>query len=137
MVSCLINRLQGRDISFLKDEELIRSVGVFFGEDFSDVRFCTGGVLPFVVPFPYSAVVIHETINIREGYEHVLSDPHVMAEELFHVIQWRSLGWTRLPPLYLFYHLTQGYRTNPIEREAKRRADAFIAHLNNGAGATA
>ncbi len=136
MVSYLKNRLRGRDISFLKDDGLIRSVGTFFGEDFSDVRFCTGGILPFVVPFPYSAVVIGETINIRKGCEYVLSDPHIMAEELFHVVQWRSLGWTRLPPLYLFYHLTRGYRANPIEREAKRRADSFTALLNSGAGPT-
>lgn len=130
MVSLLRDRLRGRDISSVKDEELIGCVGAFFGEDFSGVRFYTGGVLPYLVPFPYSAVVFGNMINIRRGYERVLGDRHVMAEELFHVIQWRRMGRVRMSVFYLFYHLTRGYAANPIECEAKRRADEFVVHTN-------
>ena len=118
-------RLFGRDISQLKDRELIKSIGDFFGYDFSGVKFKTGSLLPYIVPFRYSAIVFGETVYIRDGFISVLKDPHVMAEELYHVIQWRRLGWTRLPFIYIFNHLKWGYHKNPIEREAKSMAEKF------------
>ncbi len=123
----LRDRLWGEDITSLADEAIVRSVGSFFGRDFSAVRFRRGGILPYIVPFPYSAVVFGNSINIRRGSESLLTDPHVMAEELFHVIQWRRMGPMRISIAYLFYHLTRGYAGNPIEREAKERADVFCA----------
>jgi hypothetical protein len=124
-------RLWGEDITSLAAGRLIDSAGAFFGHDFSRVRFRRGGILPYVVPFPYSAVVFGATVNVRRGYESILSDPHVMAEELFHVIQWSRMGPIRISISYLYYHLTRGYAGNPIEREAKRRADAFCAALES------
>jgi len=115
----------GKDISKLKDSALIKSIGDYFGEDFSNVKFKTGSILPYIVPFPYSAIVFGETVYIRDGYESVIKDPRVMAEELYHVIQWRRLGWTRLPFIYIFNHLRWGYHKNPIEREAKSMAEKF------------
>ncbi len=123
------DRVWGQDITPLADTTIIRSVAAFFGRDFSTVRFRRGGILPHVVPFPYSAVVFGDCVNIRRGSEAVLSDPHVMAEELFHVIQWRTMGWLRISVAYLFFHVTRGYGGNPIEREAKGRADDYCAAL--------
>lgn len=125
----LRDRLWGQDITFLADDAIIRSVGSFFGRDFSTVRFRRGGILPHIVPFPYSAVVFGTSINIRQGSESLLSSPRVMAEELFHVVQWARMGPIRISAAYLFYHLTRGYAGNPIEREAKERADVFCAAL--------
>jgi hypothetical protein len=124
-------RLWGADISPLADQRLIGSIGAFFGWDFSAVRFRRGGILPYVVPFPYSAVVFGNTVNIRRGYEPVLRDPRVMAEELFHVIQWARMGPVRMAAAYPFYHLIRGYAGNPIEREAKQRAEAFCVNRVN------
>ena len=124
-------RLWGEDISSLADTALIDSIGVFFGRDFSTVRFRRGGILPYIVPFPYSAVVFFKTVNIRRGYESVLRDPHVMAEELFHVIQWARMGPIRISFSYVYNHLTRGYGRNPIENEAKKRADAFCASVKS------
>jgi hypothetical protein len=101
LLTRVTNRLWGVDISSLADRALIDSVGAFFGYDFSRVRFRRGGILPHVVPFPYSAVVFGTTVNVRRGLESILADPHVMAEELFHVIQWSRMGPVRvslLPP---------------------------------------
>jgi hypothetical protein len=124
----LMDRLRGRDISSLADDRLIESIGRFFREDFSGVRFTSGGILPHVVPFHYSAIVFGNTVNIRRGAERVLSDPRVMAEELFHVIQWKRTGPLRMAVRYLYYHVTRGYAGNPIEREAKGQAARFVAH---------
>jgi len=124
-------RLWGEDITSLADTALIDSIGVFFGRDFSAVRFRRGGILPCVVPFPYSAVVFFKTVNIRKGYESVLRDPRVMAEELFHVSQWARMGPIRISFSYVFNHLRRGYEGNPIENEAKERADAFCASLKS------
>jgi hypothetical protein len=124
----LMDRLRGRDISSLADDRLIEEIGRFFGEDFSRVYFTLGGILPHVVPFHYSAIVFGDMVNIRRGAEKVLSDPCVMAEELFHVIQWRRMGLVRIAVRYLYYHVTRGYAGNPIEREAKAQADRFVAH---------
>jgi hypothetical protein len=124
------DRLWGEDITSLADGTIIRSIGAFFGRDFSAVCFRRGGILPYIVPYPYSAVVFGNTVNIRRGLESVLFDPHVMAEELFHVIQWQRMGRIRIAFAYLFYHLTRGYAGNPIERQAKERADAYCASLN-------
>lgn len=115
----------GADISSLADPELVGSIGAYFGHDVSAVRFRRGGILPWVVPFPYSAVVFGKTVNIRRGYEAVLRDPRVMAEELFHVIQWARLGRARMAISYVCGHLRHGYAGNPIEREAKQRAIAY------------
>ncbi len=112
-------RLWGADISPLADNALVGSIGAFFGWDFSAVRFRRGGILPYVVPFPYSAVVFGNTVNIRRGYEPVLHDPRVMAEELFHVIQWARMGPVRMAIAYPFYHLVGGYAGNPIERRGQ------------------
>jgi hypothetical protein len=128
----IIELFWGADISTRADHALVRSLGTFFGHDFSAVRFRRGGVLPRVVPFPYSAVVFFSTVNVRRGYESVLRDPHVMAEELFHVIQWARMGALRMSISYIWNHLRHGYADNPIEREAKQRADAFCAFLNAG-----
>jgi len=108
---------------------LIGSIGAFFGHDLSAVRFRRGGILPYVVPFPYSAVVFGNTVNIRRGFESVLSDPLVMAEEMFHVIQWRRMGPIRMSVLYVWQHLRRGYAGNLIERQAKQQADAFCASI--------
>lgn len=123
-------RLCGKDVSRLKDKGLIRSIGDYFGEDFSNVKFKSGSILPYIIPFPYSAIVFGETVYIREGYKSVLKDPRVMAEELYHVIQWRRLGWTRLPFIYIINHIRRGYHENPIEREAKSKAQKFIRFRN-------
>jgi hypothetical protein len=133
LLTRIVNRLWGADISPLADRRLIGSIGAFFGRDFSAVRFRRGGILPFVVPFPYSAVVFGNTVNIRRGYEPVLRDPRVMAEELFHVIQWARMGPVRMAAAYPLYHLVRGYSGNPIESEAKERADAFCANRANRA----
>jgi hypothetical protein len=126
-------RLWGADISPLADQRLIGSIGAFFGWEFSAVRFRRGGILPYVVPFPYSAVVFGNTVNVRRGAEPVLRDPRVMAEELFHVIQWARMGPVRMAAAYPFYHLVRGYAGNPIEREAKQRADAYCTNCANRA----
>jgi hypothetical protein len=119
-------KLFGKDISKLKDKKLIKSIGDYFGEDFSNVKFKTGSILPYIVPFRYSAIVFGETVYIRDGYKSVLKDPHVMAEELYHVIQWRRMGWARLPFIYIINHLRWGYHKNPIEKEAKSMAEKFV-----------
>lgn len=126
-------RLWGADISPHADKALVGSIGAFFGWDFSAVRFRRGGILPYVVPFPYSAVVFGNTVNIRRGFESVLRDPRVMAEELFHVIQWARMGPVRMAIAYPFYHLVRGYAGNPIEREAKQKADAYCTNRANRA----
>ncbi len=123
------DRLWGTDIPSPGNEALIGSIGAFFGYDFSAVRFCRGGVLPYIVPFHYSAVVFGNSVNIRRGFESVLSDPHIMAEELYHVIQWRRMGPIRMSALYVWHHLRWGYAGNPLERQAKERADALCAFL--------
>lgn len=125
----IVDRLWGADISSLADHTLIGAIGRFFGRDFAAVRFRRGGILPYVVPFPYSAVVFGSTVNIRRGFEPVLRDPRVMAEELFHVIQWASLGPIRMAAAYLFYHVIHGYAGNPLERQAKQHACEFCASL--------
>jgi hypothetical protein len=126
------DRLWGTDISSVAGEALIRSIGGFFGRDFSAVRFYRGGVLPYIIPFPYSAVVFGNSVNIRRGAELVLSDPHIMAEELYHVIQWRRMGPIRMSVSYAWNHLRRGYAGNPIERQAKERADVYCAFLETG-----
>jgi len=123
------DRLWGADITATGNGALIRSIGAFFGSDLSAVRFRRGGILPYVVPFPYSAVVFCNTVNIRRGFESVLSDPRIMAEEMFHVIQWRRMGPIRMSVLYVWYHLRRGYAGNLIERQAKQQADAFCASI--------
>ncbi|MBN1573083.1 MAG: hypothetical protein JW984_07805 [Deltaproteobacteria bacterium] len=121
----LREKLWGADITPIANRELISSIGDYFGHDFSKVRFRRGGILPYVVPFNYSAIVIGETVNVREGSEFLLDSPLVMAEELYHVIQWRRLGWGRMPFIYIASHLKNGYDGNRIEVEAKARAREF------------
>jgi hypothetical protein len=132
LLTRIVNRLWGTDITALADHALIGFIGAFYTWDFSAVRFRRGGILPYVVPFPYSAVVIGNTVNIRRGAEPVLRDPHVMAEELFHVVQWGRMGLIRISAAYLFYHAIRGYAGNPIERQAKQKADAFCASQKAG-----
>lgn len=120
-----IERLWGVDITPAANRELVASIGEYFGEDFSKVRFRRGGILPYVVPFNYSAIVFGETVNVREGSEFLLDSPVVMAEELYHVVQWRRLGWARMPFVYIAGHLKSGYDGNRIEVEAKARAREY------------
>lgn len=127
----LKERLWGIDIAPLANRELIASVGEYFDEDFSRVKFRRGGILPYIVPFNYSAIVIGETINIKSGSEFLLDSPLVMAEELYHVIQWRRLGWTRMPFIYIASHLKNGYNKNLIEIEAKSKAREFVQSVKS------
>jgi hypothetical protein len=124
------DRLWGAGIPSADNEALIRSIGAFFGFDLSSVCFRRGGILPYIVPFHYSAVVIGNNINIRRGAELVLTDPRIMAEEMFHVIQWNQMGPIRMSIAYIWHHLRRGYAGNPIERQAKQQADAFCAFLD-------
>jgi hypothetical protein len=129
MFSRLAERIIGRVIDPSNYANLIASIGAFYHADFSRVRFRTGGILPFIVPFPYAALALGRTVHVRPGYDRVLSDPHVMAEELFHVLQWQRLGRIRMIAFYPFFHLTRGYDGNPIELEAKREADRYRSSL--------
>ena len=119
-------KLWGEDISSIANYTLIDLIGVHFGEDFTNVKFRRGGILPHIVPFNYSAIVIGQTVNIKKGAEFVLDSPLVMAEELYHVIQWRRLGWTRMPFIYIASHLKNGYNKNRIEVEAKLKAREYV-----------
>jgi len=121
----LKEKLWGVDIAPVANRELISSIGEYFGHDFSKVKFRRGGILPYIVPFNYSAIVIGETVNVREGSEFLLDSPLVMAEELYHVIQWRRLGCAKMPFVYIASHLKNGYGGNRIEVEAKARAREF------------
>lgn len=121
----IIERLWGVDITPAADRELIAAVGEYFSHDFSKVKFRRGGILPHVVPFNYSAIAIGETVNVRSGSEFLLDSPVVMAEELYHIIQWRRLGRIRLPVIYISGHLKNGYDGNRIEIEAKAKAREF------------
>ncbi len=136
MVNRLSNRiaalLWGTHISKPDNGALIASIGAFFGEDLAPVRFRRGGMLPYIVPFPYSAVVIGNNVNIRRGCESVLTNPHIMAEEMFHVIQWKRTGPVRMSLCYVWHHVRRGYAGNPIEKEAKRQADLFCASQKAG-----
>ncbi|MBN2224228.1 MAG: hypothetical protein JW765_06095 [Deltaproteobacteria bacterium] len=123
------DRLWGAGIPSVGNEALIRSIGAFFGSDLSAVRFRRDGILPYIVPFHYSAVVIGNNVNIRRGAELVLTNPRIMAEEMFHVVQWRQMGPIRMSITYVWHHLRRGYAGNPIERQAKQQADAFCAFL--------
>jgi len=122
----LIEWAWGTDITDDSHPELMRKLGRYFGEDFSSVTFRRGGILPHVVPFPYAAIVFGETVNIRQGAEFVLSSPRVMAEECYHVLQWRRLGSIRMVAKYLFFAVTRGYDNNPLEVEAKQQASGFL-----------
>ena len=122
----LIDWVWGTDITEDSHPELMNKLGRYFGEDFSSVRFRRGGILPHVIPFPYSAIVFGETVNIRQGSEFVLGSPRVMAEECFHVLQWRRLGSIKMAAKYLFFAVTRGYEKNPLEVEAKKQASAFL-----------
>jgi hypothetical protein len=126
------DRLWGTDIPEPGNGALLASIGAFFGENLTPVRFRRGGILPHVVPFPYSAVVIGNSVNIRRGCESVLTDPRVMAEEMFHVIQWARMGPIRMSLCYVWHHVRRGYGGNPIEVEAKQQADAFCASHKAG-----
>ena len=116
----------GVDITNDSHPELMEKLGRYFGEDFSCVTFRRGGILPHIVPFPYAAIVFGETINIRKGAEFVLGSPRVMAEECYHVLQWRRLGRIRMTVKYLFFAVTRGYEKNPLEVEAKEQASGFL-----------
>ena len=122
----LIDWVWGTDITEDSHPELMNKLGRYFGEDFSSVRFRRGGILPHVIPFPYSAIVFGETVNIRQGSEFVLGSPRVMAEECFHVLQWRRLGSIKMAAKYLFFAVTRGYDRNPLEVEAKEQASSFL-----------
>ena len=126
-----IESLWGVDITPTANRELIAAVGEYFGHDYSRVKFRRGGILPYVVPFNYSAIAIGETVNVRGGSEFLLDSPVVMAEELYHIIQWRRLGWIRLPFIYISSHLKNGYDGNQIEIEAKARAREFARSLKS------
>lgn len=129
MPSKIFEKVWGRDISNVADKGLIRSIGDYFGEDFSEIIFRVGGVLPYIVPFNYSAIVFGETINIKEGSEFVLKNPTVMAEELYHVVQWRRLGSLKLPVIYIMSHIKNGYNGNRIEVEAKKKARKYVRDM--------
>lgn len=116
----------GEDITSDSYPELMERLGRHFGEDFSTITFRRGGILPHVVPFPYAAIVFGETVNIRKGAEFVLGSPRVMAEECYHVLQWRRLGRIRMAVRYLFFSVTRGYDNNPLEVEAKQQASGFL-----------
>jgi len=122
----LIEWVWGTDITEESHPELMEKIGRHFGEDFSSVTFRRGGILPHVVPFPYAAIVFGETVNIRRGAEFVLGSPRVMAEECYHVLQWRRLGSIRMAVKYLFFSVTRGYDHNPLEMEAKKQASGFL-----------
>jgi hypothetical protein len=125
-------RVVGKNITRRSDRGLIGDIGNFFHEDFSRVTFRTEGFLRYVIPFPFIAIVFGETVFVRSGSESVLNNPYVMAEELYHVVQWRRLGWSRLPIRYLFYHIRSGYENNPIEREAKSKALSYVRQKKGG-----
>ncbi|MBN1883877.1 MAG: hypothetical protein JW885_17065 [Deltaproteobacteria bacterium] len=116
----------GEDITADSFPELLEKIGCYFGEDFSSVTFRRGGILPHVVPFPYVAIVFGETVNVRRGAEFVLGSPRVVAEECYHVLQWRRLGVIRMAVKYLFFTVTRGYDNNPLEMEAKKQASEFL-----------
>ena len=122
----LKEKLWGEDISSTTNYTLINLVGVHFAEDFTNVKFRRGGILPHIVPFNYSAIVIGQTINVKRGSEFVLDSPLIMAEELYHVIQWRRLGWSRMPFIYIASHIKNGYDKNRIEMEAKLKAREYV-----------
>jgi hypothetical protein len=121
----LKEKLWGEDISSITNNALIDLIGLHFGEDFTNVKFRRGGILPHIVPFNYSAIVIGQTINIKRGSEFVLNSSLIMAEELYHIIQWRRLGWSRMPFIYIASHLKNGYGKNRIEVEAKLKARKY------------
>lgn len=121
-----IDWVWGTDITDDSHPKLMEKLGRHFGEDFSTVTFRRGGILPHVVPFPYAAIVFGETVNIRRGAEFVLGSPRVMAEECYHVLQWRRLGSIRMAVKYLFFAVTRGYDNNPLEVEAKEQASVFL-----------
>jgi len=126
LFSRLKEKLWGEDISSIANYALIDLVGAHFGEDFTNVKFRRGGILPHIVPFNYSAIVIGQTVNIKKGSESVFDSPLIMAEELYHIIQWRRLGWRRMPFIYIASHLKNGYNKNRIEVEAKLKAREYV-----------
>lgn len=130
----IVEKIWGVDITNHADARLLKKIGAFFSRDFSKITIRTGGILPAIVPLRYTAIAIGKTINVAHGMKGVLSDPSVMAEELYHVIQWEKQGWGFFPLRYLYYHCARGYDKNPIEMEAKQKALLFCENLRSGMG---
>lgn len=108
--------------------EKLGLVEKFYKTEFSNVRFRLGGLLPKVVPWDYAVIVFRNTINYNDGYGWLLNDDLTLAEELWHVVQWRRYGSIRLPIKYLMELRRNGYNGNFYEIEAKKMARDFIKY---------
>jgi hypothetical protein len=116
----------GKDISSRLSIEKLNLVEEFYETDFRNVGFTSGGLLQKIIPWNYAAIVFVNTINYRIGYEWLINDDLTLAEELWHVTQWRKYGFIKLPIGYLVELRKNGYEGNAYEKEAKQKARDYL-----------
>ena len=118
----------GKDITPDLLTEKLGLIEEFYKKDFSKVRFRLGGLFPKIIPWNYAAIVFGKTINYSNGFKWLLNDDLTLAEELWHVVQWRDYGLITLPIKYLTELRRNGYSGNFYELEAKKMAKDFIEY---------
>ena len=77
------------------------------------VRIC---VVPWLIPTWARAQTWGNVILVRKGVE---LSVRLLAHELAHVLQWRSLGGLGFVGRYARYHFRHGYEKNPLEIVAR------------------
>ena len=118
--------LLGKDITPELSLKKLSQVEEFYDAKFNNVRFRLGGLLPKIIPWNYAAIVFRYTINYRVGWGWLLNDDLTLAEELWHVMQWRRYGSIRLPIKYIIELRKNTYAGNCYEIEAKQMARDFL-----------
>jgi hypothetical protein len=73
-------------------------------------------IVPWLIPRWAQAQVWGRVILIRRG---IKVTEQLLAHELAHVLQWRSLGFIKFIFNYLKYYLRHGYLNHPLERQAQ------------------
>ena len=126
----------GKDITSQLSCEKLSQVEKFYRKDFSNVRFRLGGLIPKVVPWDYAAIVFYNTINYNKGCDWLLNDDLTLAEELWHVVQWRRNNCITLPVKYLIELYKNNYIGNSFEIEAKHMAQDFLNYKKNPANSS-
>ena len=82
----------------------------------------------------WAGMVIYPYVLFKRGPDEV-SD-RLFRHELEHYYQVQRVGWWKFYTTYLFYNLTEGYKNNPYEIEARNRENDELTqeerNLKNG-----